>query len=120
MMNAMQLLAAGFAALASAALGALALRWWCGRRIATLLARIDKLERARQLASQHSAQARRQIEQLQKDLAEQHRARADARSARKRDLSAALDANEQQTLRLDPAERPHLPAHGFAETQPMA
>ncbi len=118
-MNAMLLLMAGFAALASAALGALAGRWWYGRRIAELLARLDKLERARQVAGQHSSQARRQIEQLQKDLAEQHRARAEARSARKRELSQSLDAAEQRTLRLDPAERPSLPAHGFADTQPL-
>lgn len=109
-MNAMQLSMALLAALASMVIGALAGRWWVGRRVPELRARIDKLEHARSQAVQHAAQMRRQIEQLQKGLAAQHRARAEARSARKRELSDSLDAA---------TERSALPAHGFADTQPM-
>ena len=127
-MNTAQWLLVGFAALTSAAIGACAGRWWYGRRTMELLVRLDKLERARQIAGQHAAQARRQIEQLQKDIAAQHKARADARASRRRELNETLDAASDRTIRVeraasdaaDDGDRPVLPAHGFADTQPMA
>lgn len=128
-MNTVQWLVVGLAALTSAAMGAWAGRWWSGRRTLELLSRLDKLERARQTAGQHVAQARRQIEQLQKDVAAQHKARAEARASRKRELNETLDATSyDRTIRIErPASdaadnggAPVLPAHGFADTQPMA
>lgn len=126
-MNTFQWTVVALAALSAAALGGGAVRWWCGRRMFELLARLDKLEKARQVAGQHAAQARRQIEQLQKDLAAQHKARAEARSARKRELDESLDAAGDSPTRIEgiategeaDTGRPVLPAHGFADTQPM-
>lgn len=120
-MNTMQWIGVvGLAAIAAAASAAGAARWRYGRHAAALLARLDKLERARQLAGEHTAQARRQIEQLQKEVAAQHKARAEARMARKRE--SMPDAGDR-TVRIEaPADSgppPSLPAHGFADTLPM-
>jgi len=105
------------AALTAAAVGAG--HWWYRRRLAVLLAQLARLEQARHNADQMAQQARRQIEQLQKDLA-QHRARADALvQARKHPqprptvvVAAALSAG-------DTAAASRLPANGFADTEPM-
>ncbi len=106
------------AALTAAAVGAG--HWWYRRRLAVLLAQLARLDQARHNADQMAQQARRQIEQLQKDLAAQHRARADALvQARKHPqprptvvVAAALSAG-------DTAAASRLPANGFADTEPM-
>jgi hypothetical protein len=124
-MDTMQWMVMGLAALTCGAGGACAGRWWSSRRVTDLLVRLDKLEKARQVAGQHAAQARRQIEQLQKDIAAQHKVRAEARTMRKRELSDALDASDQ-TVRLERSDRraheepATRPVHGFADTLPMA
>jgi hypothetical protein len=127
-MNTIQWVAAGLSALTCAAAGVLAGRWWYTRRMAELLVQLDKLERARQVAAQHAVQARRQIEQLQKDIAAQHKARAEARAearaARKRELSEALEQRDM-VFRLERpaatggAECAESAPHGFADTLPM-
>lgn len=103
-------------------------QWWYRRRVAELLARMERLERARQGADQMAQQARRQVEQLQKDLATQHRAQADAARERRRTMAsaasaaAASSAAARSTLEcmLDDAATPPTPKNGFADTQPMS
>lgn len=97
-------------------------RWWYGRRLATLSRQLGKLDRARQTADESARQARRQIEQLQKDLAAQYRTRAEVLSARKRAQTGDETRRElERVLAVAGGEadtRP--PIHGFADTQPMS
>jgi len=91
--------------------------WWYGRKLADLQQRLDK---TRQTAGEHVSAARRQIAQLNKELAErpplskgQRQARDDAAdaAARKAALEKSLDDGSATTQR--------LPTNGFADTQPM-
>lgn len=97
--------------------------WWYGRRLADALRRLDKMDRARQSADLLAQQARKQIEQLQKDLAAQYRARTDALATRKRAETSAETRRElERELQLSEVKeeaRLKRPAHGFADTQPM-
>ncbi|MGE0671572.1 MULTISPECIES: hypothetical protein [unclassified Methylibium] len=104
------------AALALAALSWLMCAWWYRRQLSAVL---QRLEKARAVAGQNATQAKRQIAQLQKELAErpalsavQREARdkaADA-AARKQELAENLDRGRLATA---------LPANGFADTQPL-
>jgi hypothetical protein len=106
----------------AAVLGAVATwllcHWWYGRRIASLTARLGKSDKARLFSAQQTLQARKQIEALQKDLAAQQEAMAQAQIARTRNrhleevLKAASTAEDENVSR--------RPANGFADTQPMA
>ncbi|HEX7438710.1 MAG TPA: hypothetical protein VF319_01320 [Caldimonas sp.] len=105
--------------LVSAATG-LGFRWWYGRKIQALNLRLQKSDKARQFSSQQTMQARRQVEALQKDLAAQQEAMAQAQIAkqRTRHLEEALKAAHDAAPDTD--SMPLRPAHGFADTQPMA
>lgn len=104
------------AALALAGLSWLMCAWWYRRQLSAVL---QRLEKARAVAGQNATQAKRQIAQLQKELAErpalsavQREARdkaADA-AARKQELAANLDRSRLVTA---------LPANGFADTQAL-
>jgi hypothetical protein len=122
-MDTMQLMIIGGAGLLLTAIGVWAGRWSLAPREAELRQRIARLEKARQTAQEHSLQARRQIEILQKEISLHQKARADALSARKRarDLNDALDA--EQTVVLpgrtnDGFSLSRLPPSGFADTRP--
>ena len=99
--------------------------WWYRRRLAEMLSRMEKIDRARLTAQQYVQQSRRQIEQLQKDLAAQHRARAEALSLRKRgqqmaEINRAFEREVAvRPTHREPMGRPALPADGFADTQPI-
>jgi uncharacterized protein HemX len=88
--------------------------WWFGKRLASLNHQLDKLDKARQFAGQQTAQARKQIEKLQGELVSQQRKLSQAHATRQR--------TEQLDLVLGPADSAatRAPAHGFADTQPMA
>ena len=92
--------------------------WWYGRRMQALSARLQKAEKARQFSMQQTLVARKQIEALQKDLASQHRALADAHLARQR--SRHLEEVLRESALEDDERENEAPAHGFADTQPMA
>lgn len=105
-----------------------AARWWHRRRVAGLMAQLARLDRARQQADQLTQQARRQIEQLQKELTAQRQARAELATRRRATPSPATTARapdadkaarEALERALEGAAAPQLPAHGFADTQPM-
>jgi hypothetical protein len=94
--------------------------WWYGRRLSDAHV---KLEKVRSAAGISANQARRQIAQLQKELAERPPLSKAQRSARDEAAEAAarkirLDQQLDQADRTGPAAR--LPAHGFADTLPMA
>ena len=100
-----------------------ACHWWYGRKLDAAGQRLQKSDKARLFSIQQTLQARKQIEALQKDLAAQQQAMAQAQVAREHSrhmeavLKAAADADaaaqaEAQALAL---RRPH----GFADTQPM-
>jgi hypothetical protein len=93
--------------------------FWHARRMRALLARLDKVDRARQAAGQQAQQARKQIEQLQKELAAQHKARADAVSAQQRVVEVKRPAPELPASLLDIDAGPAMPTHGFADTMPL-
>jgi hypothetical protein len=93
-----------------------------GRRVRALMLRMEKSDRARQAAGQQAQQARKQVEQLQKELAAQHKARAQAVSARKRSLQLEQVLHEPRPLASSPLldmEPPSMPTHGFADTMPF-
>ncbi|MES3015796.1 MAG: hypothetical protein V4750_18975 [Pseudomonadota bacterium] len=87
--------------------------WWYGRRVSDLRQRIDKLRNA---ATLHANQARHQITLLQKELAERpaltpvQRSARDEAQARRAALDSQLDERAAES---------RLPAHGFADTQPL-
>jgi septal ring factor EnvC (AmiA/AmiB activator) len=123
-MDMMQWLYIAVAAIAGMGGAALAARSHYGRQLSEQRHRIDKLEKARQVASQHYAQAQAQIELLQKELLAAHKAvteaarahdrgdaQVDSLARRRQALSDALDA-AARTLADDEAPR------DFADTQP--
>lgn len=91
--------------------------WWFGRRLRGAAARVDKLEHARQLLNQQVSQARRQVEQLQKELAETRLTEA-ARVGASR-AKAARSVEVPPPAPPEEAEPPQLPKDGFAPTQVM-
>jgi sRNA-binding protein len=98
-----------------------ACRWWYGRRLAAVAVRLQKAEKARLFATQQTTQARKQIDTLQKGLAkQQHEALAQAQVDRQRarQLEEALKATSE-IVEADAYARRPVPAHGFADTQPM-
>lgn len=96
----------------ASAASAFACRWWFGRRIAVLRQRLDKSEQARQAAHERSTQARTQIAQLSKAIADlQRRHKVTLDSQRKRaDVDRAVPSLPETAA---------LPANGFADTQPL-
>lgn len=92
--------------------------WWFGRRLRAGEARLDKVDKARQFAAQQASQARRQIEGLQKELAE---LRLNARNLGARvpavAASSAAPAADDFLPHANPAPDPEPPPDGFADTQ---
>jgi hypothetical protein len=94
-----------------------------GREAESLRAQADKIEKARQIATQQWQQARREVDQLQKDIMARGIARpaaaAPARDAvaEKRERAAAAEAALAAVRSDNPPSV--LPPAGFADTQPM-
>ena len=93
--------------------------WRYGRRLRTILERMQKLDAARQAAGQRALQARRQVEQLQKELAEQRTARTGSLSTHRRTTTEAAGAVGPAKADIPVEPMLHLPPNGFADTQPM-
>jgi chromosome segregation ATPase len=93
-----------------------------GREAETLRSQADKAEKARQLATQQWQQARREVDQLQKDIMARGVARPAATPVRdaadeKRERAEAAEAALAAAMSDSPPSV--LPTHGFADTQPM-
>ena len=89
--------------------------WWFGRKLAAAAARVGKHERARQFAEQQGDQVRRQVEQLQKELAE---LRSQVSRTKQR-ASAAIGKQEREDMLLNTggaAVKPVTQADPFPDT----
>lgn len=91
--------------------------WWTGRKLRAAAARLDKVDKARQFAAQQAAQARKQIEGLQQELAALRLATQAHGNGRA--VAAAPPAPRDDMLlpRAAPARGAEPPADGFADTQ---
>jgi len=102
----------------------LACHWWYGRRVDAANQRLQKVEKARLFSIQQTLQARKQVEALQKDLSEQQEAMAQAQVERQRsrhlEEATRLAAVAEAQAEAEAEAVTHRPAHGFADTQPMA
>ncbi|HXD06334.1 MAG TPA: hypothetical protein VN680_09815 [Burkholderiaceae bacterium] len=88
--------------------------WWYGRKVETLQRKLDKL---RQVAAMNAQQTRRQIAQLQHELATRPRIKVTTATEAKQ--SAADDRRTALERELDAAPQAARPANGFADTQPL-
>jgi hypothetical protein len=93
-------------------------RWWYRRKLGALSHRLHKSDKARLFSAQQTLQARRQIEALQKDMAVQKQAMADAQVTRQR--SRHMEEALKAVAEAEEATLSARPNHGFADTQPMA
>src|SRR5438552_2986006 len=107
-------LALPLAALVGAAFAASACRWWFGRALVLMQKRLEQSEAGRHAAHDRSQQARHQIAQLTKmvaDLQKRQKLSMEAQQQQRRaQLERALDAA------VPAHEAPALPANGFADT----
>lgn len=88
--------------------------WWFGRKLKDAATNKERLDAARHLASQQAAQARKQIEMLQQEMAEMRLA-AQRRSQR---AEAQAHASGPAPLPIFGATGPgELPSDGFPQTQ---
>ena len=101
-------------------------RWWYGRKLQAANLRFQKIDKARHFSIQQTLQARKQIEALQRDLAAQQEVLTQAQIGRQRSrhmeevLKAAADAEAAAEAEAQAGALALRPAHGFADTQPMA
>jgi hypothetical protein len=116
-MNFTTLLLLLFTASALAALSWWGCAWWYGRKLSDLQ---HRLEKTRAAAAQTASANRNQISQLQKELADRP-AGAKAAPRASPDAAAAEAAARKRALLEDDSfdKTIRLPAHGFADTQPM-
>ncbi len=95
-------------------------RWWYGRKLLAAAHRLHKSDQGRLFSQQQTLQAKKQIESLKKELAEQRLALSDGEASRKRAreleqalLAAEREAEDNSTI------LPRAHAQGFADTQIM-
>jgi hypothetical protein len=106
-------------ALASLATWA-ACRWWYGRKLLLAAHRLHKSDQGRLFSQQQTLQAKKQIEALKKELADQRALLSDTTASRKRtrELEEAL-AVAERVIEDNSNLMPLGPSHGFADTQIM-
>ncbi|MDQ2733429.1 MAG: hypothetical protein M3Y55_00230 [Pseudomonadota bacterium] len=97
-----------------------ACRWWYGRKLLVAAQRLHKSDQGRLFSQQQTLQAKKQIEALKKDLAEQRSVVSDSAANRKRtrELEQAL-AVAERAAEDNSNLMPLGPSHGFADTQIM-
>jgi hypothetical protein len=97
-----------------------ACRWWYGRKLLVAAQRLHKSDQGRLFSQQQTLQAKKQIDALKKELAEQRAALSDTEVHRKRtrELELALAAAER-AAEDNSNLMPLGPSHGFADTQIM-
>lgn len=95
-------------------------RWWYGKKLVAAALRLHKSDQGRLFSQKQTLQAKKQIEALKKELAEQRKMLQDTETSRKRtrDLERALLAAER-AAEDNSGMMPLAPTHGFADTQIM-
>ena len=95
-------------------------RWFYGRKLVAAAARLKKSDQSRLFSQQQTAQAKKQIEALKKELEEQRKIVVDSEASRKRtrELEQALLAAEK-VVEDNASMLPLAPKNGFADTQIM-
>ncbi len=100
--------------------------WWFGRQLKLSALKLERVEKARQFAAQQAAQARKQVEQLQKELGELRQAHGirTPRTAAHVELAPAASAEPLSAAQVAEAlplvaapPRPPAAPDGFADTQ---
>jgi cell division protein FtsB len=101
------------------ALGGLGATWWWLRPLKAAKARVAKLEAAREALKQQNSQARKQLEQLQTEVAELRHAlgKIDAARAKELRVQAASRSLPDQGPFLGEAQPASAASDGFAQTQ---
>lgn len=90
--------------------------WWYRRKLAAARARVLKLEKARQISFQQTTQARKQLEQLQREIAELRQPTGQREVVKPKPLLS----DEPPRLPDNPLlarDQPKTASHGFAETR---
>ena len=107
------------AAVFGAALGmaCLASRWWYGRQVQALTQRLHKFEALQQNSQRMTAQARKQIDELQRMVSEYRRRLANAEVAKQR--RAPLVTQVGAVAAAPAAAAAIARPGGWADTQPM-
>lgn len=107
------------AVIAAALVAWSATRWWHQRRIQALLRELQRLESSQQNQARMSAQTRKQIDDLQRTVAEYRKRLADKDAAR-RALNVLVPDRPQAlpTLSVEAPAAVERPG-GWADTQPM-
>jgi len=95
-------------------------RWFYGRKLVAAALRLKKSDQSRLFSQQQTAQAKKQIEALKKELDEQRKLVVETETSRKRtrELELALLAAEK-VVEDNSGMMPLKPTHGFADTQIM-
>ncbi|MEO8525740.1 MAG: hypothetical protein ABI460_13535 [Caldimonas sp.] len=93
-------------------------RWWYGKKLVAAAQRLHKCDQGRLFSQQQTLQAKKQIETLKIEVAEQRKAlqETDAGRERTRELEHALLVAER-AVEVASEMRPPAPTHGFADTQ---
>ena len=97
-----------------------ACRWFYGKRLSAVTLKLKKSDQSRLFSQQQTAQAKKQIEALKKELEEQRKLASESESSkqRMRELELALLAAEK-VVEDNSAMMPLAPKNGFADTQIM-
>jgi hypothetical protein len=97
-----------------------ACRWFYGKKLVAAALRLKKSDQNRLFSQQQTAQAKKQIETLKKELEEQRKLVVETEASRKRtrELELALLAAEK-VVEDNSGMMPLAPKNGFADTQIM-
>jgi len=119
-MDLLQALVLVVALVAASAATWAACRWFYGKKLVLAAARLKKSDQSRLFSQQQTAQAKKQIEALKKELDEQRKivVETEASRQRTRELELALLAAEK-VVEDNSGMMPLVPKNGFADTQIM-
>lgn len=94
---------------------------WYGQKLTAAQARVRKLEKARQTSYQQTAAARKQVEQLQKEISDLRQPAGQRQVVKPKPQVADESPRRQDNPLLSSGsfDEPDTPHHGFAETQVM-
>ena len=97
-----------------------ACRWFYGKRLSAVMLKLKKSDQSRVFSQQQTAQAKKQIEALKKELEEQKKLAVETEASKKRtrELELALLAAEK-VVESNSGMMPLAPKNGFADTQIM-